>query len=459
MSNSENTASSSVSHAEPSMLEPLPLEAFRNTTSNIPEKIMSDSITQTNSCEKISQKNKSLFFPSLSTSKSDLPRTSLETGHQSQKSNSTIKNTELLNYKNAESCFAIERRIRSRSCESYMERRRSKSESKTYSIRTASKCIETRNQNLTSKLTLWWTRIDTLDINEKREILRSHNFGIIAKTENPELCRVPTPLSKSAVSCLIMLFGCPQVGKSTTINSFKKAFSGEANYVEYAPVGDGISGFKTQSVQFYRLGKIQLGDSRGIVNDFEEIKEICLGQRAGRIYRANEMIPVTELKPANECIYSHIHLPVVVLPANATPEECTVTIKIIETLKMIGYEHIYMILTKVDLNKEKRKDVMSHGFAGISPNCIFPLCNLDGYSDGEDEILSILLKLLVAAELEGFAKEKKTHHFSAMKIKLHRVFLKMNHIVDLPVALTLLLCFLMTAVAWTIISRTKLSHL
>lgn len=38
-----------------------------------------------------------------------------------------------------------------------------------------------------------------------------------------------------------------------------------------------------------------------------------------------------------------------------------------------------MILTKVDLNKEKRKEIMSRGFAGISPQCIFPLCNLEGY--------------------------------------------------------------------------------
>jgi DNA primase large subunit len=75
---------------------------------------------------------------------------------------------------------------------------------------------------------------------------------------------------------------------------------------------------------------------KGIVNDLEEIKEICLGERTGRIYRVNETVPVIELRQAKECIYSHIHLPVVVLSANATPEEYATTTKIIATLRTIG---------------------------------------------------------------------------------------------------------------------------
>jgi hypothetical protein len=89
----------------------------------------------------------------------------------------------------------------------------------------------------------------------------------------------------------------------------------------------------------------------------------------------------------------------VVLSADATPEQCNVTVKIIETLKMIGYEHVCMILTKIDLNKEKRKDVMSRGFGGISPHCIFPLCNLDGYG------------YIVAAFATLFQSEKERSFF------------------------------------------------
>jgi hypothetical protein len=85
------------------------------------------------------------------------------------------------------------------------------------------------------------------------------------------------------------------------------------------------------------------------VNDLEEIKEICLGERTGRIYRMNETVPVIELRQAKEYNYSHIHLPVVVLSASATPEEYATTTKIIETLRTIGTS-----------NKAKKSDIDCH---------------------------------------------------------------------------------------------------
>jgi hypothetical protein len=80
-------------------------------------------------------------------------------------------------------------------------------------------------------------------------------------------------------------------------------------------------------------------------------------------------------------------------------------------------------------------------------------------SVGDDEKLSILLKLLVAAELEGFPKRKKINYLSALKHKLGIVLVKMNQIVDLSITLVLLLfCLLVILTGWLIISRTKLSH-
>jgi hypothetical protein len=145
----------------------------------------------------------------------------------------------------------------------FQVRCRSKSETKLSSVNEFQN-FDAQKTKLPYKLTPWWTRIDTLSPNEKRQVLRTHSFGTIAKTEDPELCCLPVNSNNPTPPCLIMLFGCPQVGKSTTINTFKKAFHGDTNYVEYAPVGDGISGYKTQSVQFYKLGKMQLGDSRGL---------------------------------------------------------------------------------------------------------------------------------------------------------------------------------------------------
>jgi ribosome biogenesis GTPase A len=144
----------------------------------------------------------------------------------------------------------------------FQVRCRSKSETKLSSLNEIQN-FDVQKEKFACKLTPWWTRIDTLSINEKRQILRTHSFGTIAKVEDPELCCLSKNSKNPTPPCLVMLFGCPQVGKSTTINTFKKAFHGDTNYVEYAPVGDGISGYKTQSVQFYKLGKMQLGDSRG----------------------------------------------------------------------------------------------------------------------------------------------------------------------------------------------------
>jgi ribosome biogenesis GTPase A len=79
-----------------------------------------------------------------------------------------------------------------------------------------------------SKAVPWWMRIESLTANEKREILQNHRFGTIAQTEDPDIVPSIPTLDKTQAQCRIMLFGYPQVGKSTTINTFKKAFNSTA---------------------------------------------------------------------------------------------------------------------------------------------------------------------------------------------------------------------------------------